>query len=371
MKIAFIVEGNPQDKRLWSGTVTSMYNALKSEHEVECIDVTLNSKLSHFISRVKSKLVKLFTGKKYIQSFTVASAKKKSKIVTNKLKGSDVDYVFCPAKSDAIAFCKTDRKIIYLTDALFPQMLGYYDYLNNLSASTIKGGNEIERLAVKKAHKVILASEWAKDFVVKTYGVSEEKAVVIPFASNFEDTKATPKHLIDKQLNLLFCGVEWRRKGGDVALKALEALTTMGYDAKLYLVGCNPPIEISNPNVIKVGFLNKNDSSQLARLVDIYKNSHFLILPTIAEAAGIVFAEASMNGIVSVTYDTGGVGSYVINGENGFRLPLGSTGEDFAKAISNLIDDGEKYYSMSVRARELYEERYNISAWLNSFNSLI
>lgn len=45
---------------------------------------------------------------------------------------------------------------------------------------------------------------------------------------------------------------------------------------------------------------------------------NFLLLPTIAECAGIVFAEASGYGIPSITYDTGGVGTYVIDGINGF-----------------------------------------------------
>ena len=30
-----------------------------------------------------------------------------------------------------------------------------------------------------------------------------------------------------------------------------------------------------------------------------------------------------------ITYDTGGVGNYVINGLNGYRLPLSSDAKDF------------------------------------------
>ena len=371
MKIAYIVEGSPENNRLWSGTITAIYNALKKEHTVLPIDITYSNKLLTVYYKVKSKLTKIFTGKKFYSVFAKKKAIEQSKIVDRFLKEhSDVDLVFCPAKSGSIAYVKTDKKIVYLTDATFSSMVGYYDYLANLSKSTLLQGNEIELRAINRSNVIICASEWAKKSVVEDYAKAENQVKVIPFGANLVDTY-TESVKNPKTINLLFCGVEWQRKGGDVAIDAFRNLRELGYDAKLYLVGCNPPYEINDENIIKVGFLNKNNPEELKKLTELYSQMHFLILPTIAEAAGIVFAEASMNGIISITYNTGGVGSYVIDGVNGIKLPLNYKGKDFANAIKNIVDNKKKYQDLKLSSRKYYEERLNYQAWLKDFNKII
>ena len=90
------------------------------------------------------------------------------------------------------------------------------------------------------------------------------------------------------------------------------------------------------PDVDFIGFLNKNNEEEYQRVIQIISSSDILILPTKAECAGIVFAEASAYGLPIFTYDTGGVGNYVINGVNGYRLPLKDNASEFAEK-----EDGE------------------------------
>ncbi len=55
---------------------------------------------------------------------------------------------------------------------------------------------------------------------------------------------------------LLFIGVDWERKGGDVALKVVELLNNMGVQTELHIVGCDP--EGSMPTfVVRHGFIPK------------------------------------------------------------------------------------------------------------------
>lgn len=372
MKIAYIVEGNPEDNRLWSGTVTAIYNALKKEHDVLPVDITYKSKLLSGYYRVKTKLTKLLTDKKFYSVFAKQKAIEQSKLVDKFLRSNkDIDLVFCPAKSGSIAYVKTDKKVVYLTDATFNLMVGYYDYLTNLSKSTLKSGNEIEFRAISRSNTVICASEWAKNSVVKDYAKDVSRVKVIPFGANLVDVYKDKETLLPKTLNLLFCGVEWERKGGDIALETLKSLRDSGFNAKLYLVGCKPPYDIKDENIIQVGFLNKNNPEELKKLFKIYSQVQFLILPTKAEAAGIVFAEASMNGIISLTYDTGGVGSYVVDGVNGYKLPLKNTGKDFANAVIEIFSDEQKFIYLKKSSRKYYEDRLNYQAWLKDFNKIL
>ena len=61
-------------------------------------------------------------------------------------------------------------------------------------------------------------------------------------------------------------------------------------------------------------------------------------------------------------YDTGGTGNYVINGKNGYMLPLNSTGKDFASYIIKGIQRNE-LCSLSQGAVSLYQERLNWGVW--------
>jgi glycosyltransferase involved in cell wall biosynthesis len=64
------------------------------------------------------------------------------------------------------------------------------------------------------------------------------------------------------------------------------------------------------------------------------------------------------------------VQTYVKDGVTGRCLPIGSTGEDFAIAIKEMIDSNKyKYYSDN--SRKYYEEKLNWEVWLSDFKELL
>jgi glycosyltransferase involved in cell wall biosynthesis len=65
-----------------------------------------------------------------------------------------------------------------------------------------------------------------------------------------------------------------------------------------------------------------------------------------AEAAGIVFCEASAFGLLSLSYSTGGVPDYVANGVNGACLSAGSSSEDVANAVIEILRDSNGYEAL-------------------------
>jgi eps10P len=99
-------------------------------------------------------------------------------------------------------------------------------------------------------------------------------------------------------------------------------------------------------------------------------SSDILLLPTQAECAGIVFVEASAYSMPIFTYDTGGISNYVINGINGYRLPLKSDSYEFASKIENCIKSGELSL-MQEYAANLYKEKLNWAHWSKRFKKII
>jgi glycosyltransferase involved in cell wall biosynthesis len=117
--------------------------------------------------------------------------------------------------------------------------------------------------------------------------------------------------------------------------------------------------------------LDKNDPAQMTQLSNIYLESHLFLLPTRAEAAGIVFAEASAHGLPSISTHTGGVPTMVLDGVNGLTLPYEATGADYADAIEGVWRDQKAYRELVRSSRKRYDEALNWQAWGRSMNTII
>ena len=87
-----------------------------------------------------------------------------------------------------------------------------------------------------------------------------------------------------------------------------------------------------------------------------------MLLPTKAECTGIAFCESTANGLPSFSHHTGGVPNYVLDGKNGYLLPLSSKGEDFGKKIKECLESGE-LERMAKSCNEVYRTILNWDAW--------
>lgn len=174
------------------------------------------------------------------------------------------------------------------------------------------------------------------------------------------------------EIKLLFIGVEWERKGGQIAFETLLELKKKGFKAKLVVLGVIPPNDVKDEDLIVIPFLNKNIKEESDRFNSLLMDSHFLILPTREECFGVVFCEASAYGLPSLTTDTGGVGGAVVNGENGYRLKLTDRGNEYANKIAEIFNDYEKnYLPLAKSSRKRYENLLNWEKFSNSIKKIM
>lgn len=358
-KIAYILTQDPRDKRSWSGICYSCLQQLEKHFDVETF-VFQPTWLEHKIIMVE-KVVARLRGQRVQYPFFTWYAKRVGTRVNQALQGKNYDAIFMIG-SVVGAYIKTDTPIVYYTDANYHQMVDYY--WKNTTARNIREGNDIQKRSLKNNTVNLFASDWAKQDAVDFYGIPEEKCVVGHFGANVDTAnfhKAEPEKGI---VNLLFVGVEWQRKGGDVAVECVRQLNKLSKDRKyiLHLVGIKPPYEIKDDYIKVYGFLNRNIPEQQDLMIHLREIADFFVLPTRAECAGIVFCESSAYGIPSITYDTGGIGSYIVNGENGYRLPMTANGKDFADKILDILSDGNKLAYMKQKAVEMYNDHMNWDA---------
>ena len=296
-----------------------------------------------------------------------------SKKLEKDLGQTKPDVLFVPGAPQLIAYCKTSVPIIYMADATFKQLQGYYNSFDNLATYNIQQGIELDQKAFDNAAHCMLTSDWARQSAMNDYHIPENKITVQPLGANLDliPSVLELKKEKNKICQLLFLGVDWDRKGGQIALDTFYTLQKNGMQVQLKIIGCQPPVFISDKNVTIIPFINKTKKEEADRLYSILLQTDFLLLPTRAECAGLVFCEASTFGIPSITTDTGGVGTYVQNGINGFTLPLSSGADDYAEKILNLYTDDDVYHQLCISSRKKFETTLNWDTWGKSFESVV
>ncbi|HEY0977970.1 MAG TPA: glycosyltransferase family 4 protein, partial [Flavobacteriales bacterium] len=220
---------------------------------------------------------------------------------------------------------------------------------------------------LRRAALTIHASHWAADAARKAEPSAASKVKVQPFGVNLPEWPERPaeRAFPGASVELLFIGVKWVEKGGPIAYEALLRLKERGLAAKLTVIGCDPPMELRDPDLVRVGFLDKNDHAQLERLEQHLRSADFLIVPTRFEAYGIVFCEAAAYGIPALGTRTGGVPTIIEHGRTGFLVDPRDGGAVHADHMAGLVAEPARWQAMRRAARQRFEEVLNWDAFVD------
>jgi glycosyltransferase involved in cell wall biosynthesis len=373
LRIAYVTMDDPNDRRSWSGTRYYMAQAL----EKHCGDVVRVGPLkpaSLSVGNAIRRGVRLITGKRYLHMATTSFSKTLGEMTRKRLTGEACDVIFAPAGSGIVANLHTQIPLVYLSDATFQLMLNYNKDFSNVLPSHIRMADEIERLAIEKASRLIYPSSWAAQSAVRDYGADPSKVDIIPFGANFDNSPSREEALRPREedrYRLLFVGVNWEQKGGEIAFEALLELERLGIQCELTIVGCRPPRNISHPHLRVFPFLNKNDASEREQLTLLYREATFFILPTRAECFSIALCEANAYGIPILATRTGGLPELVRDGVNGFLFPLEARGNHYAARISEVYGNSGAYQALRASSREQFESRLNWDAWAERVKNVL
>lgn len=371
MRICFLSRLNPHNYRSWSGTSFHMFHTLSSCHDVTWVGYKdLNLALRVFI-KVQTVLDQVFQIKRGYPYFNKRLALLKAKGLKKKFHAGRFDLIISPNSPDLLAYLASSIPIIYIRDCTFQLFVNYYPTFSNLTVKAIRQGNDLERRAITNASHVVYSSQWAARSAIDFYGVDAAKVSIVNFGANISEC---PAYLTDKPhdgvCNILFIGADWVRKGGDIAFRTFQRLKSEGIRCRLIVVGFDVKFN-DREDIEVIPFLNKKKPGDLERLREIYLNSHFLLLPTIADCTPIVFSEAAAFGIPVLTSDTGGNSSVISEGINGYLFSAGSDEEDYAEKIKAVFTNEALYNELRQSCRNEFDSRLSWTVWLSEMNDLI
>lgn len=360
MKIAYIPQNNPYDKHSWSGTDYYVRKALEEQGlDVYCIygfkpKYSLKDKVVRFWSRI--------TRKRYDLNRTRNVSRQYAEFITSRLK-PDTDIIFSLGTVQ-VAMLEVNIPIVIYVDGIFEQMRKFYKW-NDLSISSIKESNLVEQTALDNCHDIVSCSIETANAIKKYYKIDENKMHIVPLGANWdyapdkEKVIEGIKYRDPETCHILFVGVEWQRKGADIVLDTTKILHERGFSVHLDFCGLKSvPVKLP-AYVTNYGFLNKDKPQELALLEKLYLNSHFLFVPSRAEAYGLVFCEASAYGLPSISFREGGLTTIVKDDVNGKLFDLTTKPDTFASYIIDTFNDKRKYNKLCLSSIERYNQLLN------------
>lgn len=365
MRIAYITVGKADDVREWSG-LNAAIRASLVRHGCVVTDIDQLGARYPLWLRARKRLSDTFLGT-YALERSPYAASRWSRIATGRLAALPPFDAVVATGSLPVAFLETAAPLAIWADATYHALRTTYPEYADYSRASIDEGDRVERAALNRAGLICYASEWAADDAAGHYGIARQKIRVVPFGANCEspfssesEAAAAAARRDWSVLRLVFVGVDWRRKGGDVAVTVTRRLNEMGITTMLTVVGCQPPLEVQQLSFVEcAGFLSKANQRDSDRLNAILLQSHFLLLPTVAECFGLVFAEASAYALPSVSRAVGGVAGAVRHGRTGLLLAVDAGADAYCDALQPLLRDRDRYAAMCAEAYRDYATRLN------------
>jgi glycosyltransferase involved in cell wall biosynthesis len=364
MKFAFASTANVRDIRKYSGTPFYMAKEFEAHGiELDCIDklktrVPLRFKVRRFVSET-------FCDQEESSRFQIDAVKNYAVQIQKKLRLSSADAVISHV-ANPLAYLDCKQPIVLWTDALYAGLLGFITNFSRHSASTIEQANTLTAEALSRCRLAIFSSDWAARSALELYGTSKDKIRVVPFGANIDcqhdlaDIRDMLKRRSRAVVKLLFLGKEWDRKGGDIVLNVAKALHAAGQPVELHLVGCTPPEKIDIPAYVHChGYVSKQHPQGIEKITRLLSESHFLFVPSRAEAFGIVFCEANAFGLPCLTSYVGGIATIVKDNINGMTFSLQATTEAYCNYIISLMQDYHRYEELALSSFQEYQTRLN------------
>lgn len=347
------VGGSITDRETWSGTTYRLYKELSKHFNMDTYVIDLNKRI---IDKVFVGIRRILTKEKVCWVFTDRFARKASSKLQKKIDSSNYDALFVIG-SACLTYLKTEIPIIYFTDCVFSNMVNYYWF--GLKDREIQEYNRTQLLALQNVNLSIATSNWAKEAIIRDYHINEKKVVIRYLGPNIETSEIT--HRPHEDFNILFVGIDIKRKGIDVAIECVHLLNLMDKCRHyvLHVVGGMPEGEIDTEEVKVYGYLNKKEESGNKKFEQLVEICDVFLLPTRAECVGVVFCEAAAYSIPSIAYRTGGVPDYIEDGVTGYLLDLEASAQDFANKIMTLAQNDTLFENMKRNARVKFEREMN------------
>jgi len=244
-----------------------------------------------------------------------------------------------------------------MTPVLLARNGDYYQYRPRAgNVETFRNfKHNLTRRIFQEAAYLLPWSNWTKASLVDDYGISESKIKVLPPGINLEkwtrgqNVKARAK---GRNLQILFVGGEFLRKGGDVLLRVAMQDEFKNFNFHFVTKSFEGP---RPPNVFVYDNLGSNHRS----LVELYEDADIFVLPTRADFFSIASLEAMAMEVPVITTNVGGIEDIIQNGKNGFMVQVNDE-HAIVERLRQLVHSRILRKTLGRNGRKSIEVKFNL-----------
>lgn len=216
----------------------------------------------------------------------------------------------------------------------------------------------------KAAKKIVTRSQWGRQSVINDYNIEPDKVKVV--YPGVDVNKLTPPDLATKErskpFKILFIGNDFERKGGYDVLEVF--LASFAETAELHLM-TNTEIESPHQNVV----IHKGISPYSREWLELYRQAHVFVMPTIFEGFGWVFIEAMSAGLPVIATNINAIPEMVKEGETGFLIQPGDRA-DLAAKLRILQENPALCRQMGEKGRKIVEQTFNVQTHCQTLENI-
>lgn len=383
MKIAYVTTYDVHDRPQWARTLAGFGAAgyfFTRALERQGVQITYLGPLRverPRLGTLKRRLYRRVLGQRYHADLATSVYRSYARQVAERLRDLDVDLVLSQ-ESGAVAYLDCAPPVAVWTDAPYAAVIGSYDFATGLCWETQRALVRMERAAVRRASLVMYASEWAAEAAMRHYGLDDSKVKVVPWGANLDvhPSLQEVERLIEARppspCRLVFCGLDWERKRGDLTIAIAETLNRRGIPTELSLIGATPPsVATLPPFVTSLGFADMATPVGRRQIDDVIATAHFMLLPSRAETFGHVLCEANAFGVPCLASAVGGIPTAIRHDVNGRLYPVGASADVYADDIASLMRDRDAYRALARSSFAEFEARLSYDAAARTSRALM
>src|SRR5258706_3970433 len=229
----------------------------------------------------------------------------------------------------------------------------YYGHIPGGPLESVK--RRINRRALDHASAIVSWCQWAKDSLIRDYGVPDEKVTVI---APGVDLQQWPVHCgqdgaassMNRLPRLLFVGGVFEGKGGGVMLDCFRRY--LYQDCELHLV-TQTPVEPGHHLYV---YNDVTPNSEM--LLRLYEEADIFVFPTLADCAPLAVPEAMAASLPVITTRIGAIPEMVRDGEQGFLVAPGNV-DELRVAIHRLMNSPQLRARLGNHGRATVEANYD------------
>ncbi|HLF79275.1 MAG TPA: glycosyltransferase family 4 protein [Dehalococcoidia bacterium] len=211
----------------------------------------------------------------------------------------------------------------------------------------------LTRRVLQKAQGYVSWSQWAKDSLIRDYGVDGSKVEVITPGTDLELFGWQKQPRAKGKARILFVGGDFERKGGDLLLRVFRE--RLNGKAELHLV---TGADVTPQDGV---FVHRGLTANSPPLLELFRTADIFALPTRADCLAVVLGEAMASSLPIVTTSVGAHPEAVQDGKTGFVVPPDDA-TALGDALVNLVENPSRSRQMGEAGRAAAEERFDARA---------